>query len=99
MKKKKPIIRKKTSSQNKISKPIGKITHYFTKIKVGIIKFKTPFKVGKEIQIKGVTTDFKMEVEKMQYNHQEIKTAKKNQLIGIKVKRRVREGDEVFLFK
>ena len=78
-------------------KPIGVVTHYFSKIKVAIIKCKQPVRVGAEISIRGATTDFKHKIISMQYDHQPVAVAKKGQEVGVKVGKRVREGDEVFL--
>jgi putative protease len=77
-------------------KPIGKITHYYGNIKVAIIKFNKPFKAGGAIKIKGATTDFEQTVSSIQYNHEPVKVAKKNQQVGVKVKKKVREGDIVY---
>jgi len=77
-------------------KPIGKITHYFGGINVGIVKFNKTVNVGEKIKFKGATTDFEQTIESMQYDHQDIKSAKKNQEVGIKIDQKVREGDEVF---
>ncbi|MDP1688790.1 MAG: hypothetical protein Q8L47_01510 [bacterium] len=77
-------------------KPIGRVTHYFGNLKVGIIKCKKPVKIGDEIQIKGATTDFKQIISSMQYNYKEIKVTPLNKEVGIKVKKMVREGDLIF---
>ncbi len=77
-------------------KPVGYVTHYFTKIKVAIIKFKKPVKVGEEVHIKGATTDFRQKLTSMQFDHKEIKKAGINKQVGIKSKKRVREGDMVY---
>lgn len=82
---------------NKIKeKPIGKITHYFGNIKVGIIKLKKPIKIGDEIRIKGVTTNYKQKITSMQFNYKEIKITPINKEIGIKVSKKVREGDLIY---
>jgi len=78
-------------------KPIGVITHFFGGINVGVVKFNKPTKVGERIKIKGATTNFEQILESMQYEHEDIRAAKKNQEVGIKVEQKVREGDEVFL--
>lgn len=78
-------------------KKVGSIAHFFDKISVGIIKLEDTLKVGDTIQIKGNATDFEQEVSEMQYDHQNIDSAKKGQEVGIKVTDKVREGDEVFL--
>jgi len=76
---------------------IGKITHYFDKIEVGIIEIsKGGLAVGDEIHIKGTTTDFEQPIESMQIEHEQVEKAKKGDAIGLKVKDKVREGDEVF---
>lgn len=76
---------------------IGKITHYFDKIEVGIIEItKGKLAVGEEIHVKGATTDFEQVVDSMQIEHEQVKTAKKGDAIGLKVKDKVREGDEVY---
>jgi len=76
---------------------IGKITHYFDKIEVGIIEItKGGLAVGDEIHIKGATTDFEQTVDSIQIEHEQVKKAKKGDAIGLKVKEKVREGDEVY---
>ncbi len=80
-------------------KLIGKITHYFSNIGVGIIELSDELKVGDTIRIKGATTDFEQEVESMQIEHQNIEKAKKGDTIGLKVKDKVREGDNVYLVR
>lgn len=78
-------------------KLIGKITHYYGKIGVGIIELSAPLKVGDEIHIKGHTTDFNQKIESMQIEHQNIERAKKGDVIGVKLTEMVHEGDEVYL--
>jgi hypothetical protein len=80
----------------KKNKPIGKVTHFYAHIKVAIIKFNTKVKTGTELYIKGSTTDFKETIKSMQYDHKPIAVAPKAKLIGIKFKKRVREGDLVY---
>lgn len=88
-------VAKKTRKAASV-KPIGVITHYYGGIKVGIFKFKKTVKTGDELSVKGATTDFKMKVGSMQYNHKEISKAPAGKQIGIKITKRVRVGDEVF---
>ena len=98
---KKAKANKKSAKQKvksaKVIKPVGTVTHFYTEIKVAIVKFKQPVKVGTELQFKGATTDFKEKIKSMQYDHKPLKIAPKGKQIGIKVKKRVREGDEVYL--
>lgn len=79
---------------------IGKITHYFSKINVGIIELdKGELHVGDTIHIKGHTTDFYQKIESMQIEHQSAQSIKKGESGGLKVENPVREHDLVLLVK
>lgn len=78
-------------------KPIGEVTHFFGGIGVAIVKFNKAVDVGTRLHFAGATTDFDETLNSMQFDHKEIKTAKKGQEVGIKVGEKVREGDQVFL--
>lgn len=75
---------------------VGETTHYFTNISVGIIKLNDDLKVGDSISIEGETTDFQQEVDSMQIEHEDVKSASSGDAVGVKVKDRVREGDIVY---
>lgn len=75
---------------------IGKVTHYFTKIGVAVVELKASLSVGDKIRISGPTTDFEQTVESMQIEHENVKTAKAGQSIGLKVAEHVRETDTVY---
>lgn len=77
-------------------KLIGKITHYYGKIEVGIVELSDTLKVGDTIHIKGASTDFTQTVDSMQIEHENVDVAKKKDVIGLQVKEKVREGDEVY---
>ena len=48
---------------------IGKITHYFGHLDVGIIELSDALKVGDKIRIKGHTSDFTQDIKSMQIEH------------------------------
>lgn len=77
------------------NKKVGRITHYFAKIGVGIIELSDSLKVGDKIKIKGHTTDIEQTVDSIQIDHNDIQEAKAGDVIGIKVAAHVREDDEV----
>jgi translation elongation factor EF-1alpha len=77
-------------------KLIGKITHYFGNINVGIIELADTLKVGETMHIKGASTDFEQEIDSMQVEHQDILEAKSGDAVGIKVIQKVKEGDQVY---
>jgi len=78
---------------------LGKITHFYSKIGVGIIKLDKELKVGDEIQIKGNTSDFKQKVDELQFDHKNIDKGEKGQEVGVKLSQKVRDGDVVFIAK
>jgi hypothetical protein len=98
IKKTKPKAKAKTKTKRKAKalKAIGRVTHFYTNIGVAIVKFNKKVSVGGQLHYKGATTDFIETAKSMQYDHKEIKIAPKGKQIGIKVKKRVREGDEVY---
>jgi GTPase len=76
---------------------IGKITHYFSKINVGVIELsKGTLQVGDTIRIKGHTSDFYQKVESMQVEHASVDSVKPGEPVGIKVESPVRENDLVY---
>ena len=78
-------------------KQIGKVTHYFGNISVGIIEITDDIlKVGDTIHIKGHTSDFTQQIESMQVEHQTVEEAKAGDAVGIKVKEHVRQHDIVY---
>jgi len=87
---------KKEKKEEDLGKPIGTITHYYSKIGVGIIELKDAVKVGEKIKIKGHSTDIEQGIDSMQIEHKEVEEAKKGDVIGLKVNDKVREGDKVY---
>jgi len=78
-------------------KKIGKVIHYFSKIKVAVIEFSVPVSVGDFIRIEGgENTNLKMKIFSMEVDGEKIKKAKKNQKVGVKVNSKVRTGYKVF---
>lgn len=75
---------------------IGKITHYFSKINVGVIEMTSGIlRVGDTIHIKGHTTDFYQRVQSMQVEHNPVESVKPGESAGMKVESPVREQDLV----
>ena len=80
-------------------KEIGKVSSYFSKVKVAAISLSSGLKVGDKVHIKGHTTDFEQKVDSIQIERKEVKKVKKGDHIGIKVSEKVRPNDTVFLSK
>jgi len=81
-------------------KLIGRITHYFSNIEVAVIDLTAPLKIGDTIRIVGgQETDFEQEVKSMQIEHEEVKSGKKGDSVGMKINEKVHEGYRVFKVK
>lgn len=77
-------------------KEVGVVTHYYSKIGVGIIELSDSLKTGDKIAIKGHSTDLEETLDSMQIDHKDVDEAKKGDVVGIKVSDHVREGDKVY---
>jgi len=76
---------------------IGRVTHYFSKIGVGVVELtKGGLKVGETIHIKGHTTDLYQKVDSMQMKHAPVEAVNKGESFGLHVDAHVREHDLVF---
>jgi translation elongation factor EF-1beta len=98
-KKVKKIVKKAAKSKARLAaksnKPIGVVTHFYNEISVAIIRFKEKVPQGTKLRFRGATTDFEHVAKSMQYEHAPVAVAPKGKQIGIKVPKRVREGDKV----
>ena len=100
MAKKKPAKKvQKSATHAPAGKPIGVVTHFYGAIKVAIVKFNKPVKVGTEVAFLGATTDFTQKITSMQFDHQPVAVAKKGKEVGIKVSKKVHEGNHVYAAK
>lgn len=76
---------------------IAEVTHYFGHIEVAVLELAGTLKVGDEIRIVGGTdTDFNQTVDSMEVEHKKVQEARKGDVVGLKVKERVREGYKVY---
>lgn len=80
-------------------KAIGKVTHYYTNIGVAIIELSNNINKGDTVRFKGHSSDFTQTVESIQVEHEQVETAGKGEVIGIKVDEHAREGDVVYRIK
>jgi putative protease len=77
--------------------PVGKVVKFFSKPGVAAVEITSGvLRVGDRIRIKGHTTDLEDTVDSMQIEKESMDEAQQGYLVGIQVKARVREGDQVF---
>lgn len=76
---------------------VAVIVKFFSKPSVAALEVTDGvIKVGDVLHYKGHTTDFTDEIKSMEIDNQAVEEAKPGDLVGIKVKERVRENDKVF---
>ena len=76
---------------------MGEITHFFSKIRVVVIKMTSgQIEVGNRIHIKGKSSDFIQTIKSLQIESVDVNAVSKGQLAGLKVDRRAKEGDKVY---
>ena len=77
--------------------PVGRVTRYYSHLNVGVIELTDgDLNVGDTIHIKGKHTDFTQTVDSIQIEHQNVTHADKGNLVGVVVREKVREHDQVF---
>jgi len=77
-------------------KEIGKITHYYSHLSVGIIELSDTLQAGESIHIKGHSSDFTQGVDSIQIEHASVSQAKPGDVVGIKVANKVHPHDKVY---
>jgi putative protease len=75
---------------------IGKVTNYYSKLKVALVELSLPLSVGDRILIKGPSTDFEQNVESIEVDRKSIQRAEGGSSIGLKVMHLARQKDAVF---
>ena len=77
---------------------VGKVTHYFDKLKVAIIKLtRSSLKIGDKVGLVSKSgLSFTQEVSSMQIEHAQIDIAKKGDTFGLKTDTEVKKNTKIF---
>ena len=76
---------------------IGKVSHYYDKIKVAIVELDSDLSVGDKIKfVRGGEDLFEQNVDSIQIEHNNIQSAKKGDIIGLRVDNELKEGAEEY---
>jgi hypothetical protein len=75
---------------------IGKITHFYAKIGVVVIKLSFDIKIDDLLHYKGDNYDFEEKITSLQLNHKEVTNAKIGDSVGIKINSIVKVDNLVF---
>mgnify|MGYP001615141862 FL=1 len=78
-------------------KKIGTATHYYGHVGVAIVELTGKLSVGDKVKFEGGKNEFEQTVGSMQIEHKDISSAKKGDVIGLKVDEKVNEGADVYL--
>jgi putative protease len=77
-------------------KEIGKVTHYYGHLDVGIIELTDTLKVGESIHVKGHSEDFNQIVDSIQIEHANVPEAAAGSIVGIKFIQKAHPHDKVY---
>ncbi len=80
-------------------KPIGKVTHYYSKVGVAIVELQGELKVGDRIRIEKGENAFDQEVTSLEKEYQTLEKGEKGDSVGIKVDKKAKEGSLVILLE
>ena len=75
-----------------MEKEVGKITHWYDKLGVAVVKLSGALKVGDKIKVKKGGEEVEDAVSSMQLEHEDIKAGKKGQEVAIKLSQKAKEG-------
>ncbi len=74
---------------------VGEVTHFFDKIGVAVVDLLASLNSEDKIKVTG-SNEFEQTVESMQMDHEQIKSAKKGDTVGLKLDSPVKSGDEIY---
>jgi len=91
------FAKQENSSSKEKKHFVGKILHYYPKIKVATIKLSSTINVGEKFCVIGNKTGIEnFEIKEIQIKHKPVESAKKYDEVGIKLDKLVRKNDEVY---
>lgn len=77
-------------------KEVGKVTHWYDKIGVAVVKLSGSLSVGDQIKVTRGDSEFETSVSSMQIDHEDVPAGKKGDEIAIKLSQPTKEGAVIF---
>ncbi len=77
-------------------KEIGKVTHWYDKISVAVVKLSGALATGDRIKVRRGKDEFETEISSMQIDHQQSNTAKKGDEVAVKLPQKTKEGAIIY---
>lgn len=75
---------------------MGKVTHYFDKAMVAVIKLSGPLSVGENVKFVHAEHEFTQNVGSMEIEHKKVESCKTGEEVAIKVDEKTHEGARVY---
>ena len=75
---------------------IGKVTHYYGKVGVAIVKLSGALKVGDKVKIQSGDAEFEQAVESMEVDRKRVEEAGDGDEVGLKVDQKPKDGAAVY---
>lgn len=82
-----------------MAKEIGKVTHWYDKIGVAVVKLKGALRVGDKVKVSRGEEEYEDTVTSMQLDHKDISSAKKGDEAAIKLSQKAKEGSTISLIE
>ena len=76
-------------------KTIGKVVHYYDKIGVAIVELSGSLKVGDQVKFVKGDDELEQAIDSIQVEKAAVESAKKGDVVGVKVDSPIKEGAEV----
>jgi hypothetical protein len=91
------LVAKKSAPAKPAGVKAGTITHFFTQIRVAVVRLDKPLLTGEVVEIRRQEIVLGREkIISMQINHIPVESAKKGEEVGMKISLVVKPGDELF---
>ena len=78
-------------------KEVGKVTHWYGKIGVAVIKLSGTLKVGDSVKIEHGEAEFDDTISSMQIDHKTVESGKKGEEVAVKLTQKAREGSSIYI--
>ena len=75
-----------------MAKEIGKVTHWYNKVSVAVIKLAGALKAGDRIKVKRGEAEFEDIVSSMQLDHKPVTSGKKGEEVAVKLSQPAKDG-------
>lgn len=76
----------------KKEKELGKVSHWYDKINVAVVKLTGPLKKGDNVKFKRGEEEFEEKIESLQIDHVDVSAGKKGDEVAMKLSHKAKEG-------